>query len=418
MTILYDLIFLGFALVYLPIYLFKGKFHRGFSLRLGFIPKNFSLKSPIWIHAVSVGEIMAMRGLIEKLRRSYPLKNFVISTVTPTGNKIACSLAKEGDFVTYLPLDLSFILQRVIKKINPCIFIIAETEIWPNLITALYKSGIPIAVLNTRISDRSFRGYSVVKCLLKPILNKITIFCAQSENDCSKLIALGVSLDKIKVTGNMKFDQTLTQALDTADYKKRLGLKEGERLFVAGSTHPGEEGILLNAFRELLNKFPNLRLLLAPRHPERAYEVYSLVKRFGFKPQRVSLLSPEMPPNDVVFILDTVGELVTFYALCDVAFVGGSLVKKGGQNILEPASVEKPVIFGPYMFNFRDIAQAFLNNRGAFQVHGQKDLVARVSELLGDHQKAAQLVKHAREIILNNRGATDKNVALVREFIS
>jgi len=417
MTILYDLIFLGFALIYLPVYLFKGKFHRGFLARLGLLPRGLTLKEPIWIHAVSVGEAMAMRGLVEELRRAYPLKKFVISTVTPTGNKIARSFAKESDFVTYLPLDFSFILRRVIKKINPCIFIIAETEIWPNLITALYKSGIPIAILNARISDASFKGYLAIKYLLKPILNKINIFCAQSENDSSRLNRLGVSLDKIKVTGNMKFDQVLAQGLDAAAHKKRIGLNEKDRLLVAGSTHPGEEEILLNTYRGLLKKFPDLYLLLAPRHPERADEVESLVKNLGFKPQRIGSLSSEIPSLETVFILDTVGELISFYAVADVVFVGGSLVKKGGQNILEPASAGKPVIFGPYMFNFRDIAQIFLNNQAALKVYNQDDLAASVSELLNNNQKAAQLVKNAREVIINNQGATKRNVSLIRKFI-
>jgi len=417
MSLLYDLIFLVFALAYLPVYLFKGKFHRGFVRRFGHVPKNINLDRPIWIHAVSVGEVMAVRGLIKELRLLYPFKNFVISTVTPTGNKIARSVASNSDFVTYLPLDLSFITQKVINRIKPGVFIIVETEIWPNLITSLYKSGIPVAILNARISDASFKGYSAVKYLLKPILGKIDIFCAQSKGDSFKLNALGVIPGKVEVTGNMKFDQAPKLSGDARSYRDKLALGEREMLLVAGSTHPGEEEILLNVYRRLLSLFPSLRLLLAPRHPERADEVKNLIERFGFNSHKVSLLNLKTPHKDAVFILDTVGELVLFYAAADIVFVGGSLVKKGGHNILEPAFLSKPVIFGPYMFNFRDIAQEFLGYRAAIQVFNQEDLIVSIKELLDDSLKAQELVKGAQRAIFNNRGATKRNIALIRKFI-
>lgn len=417
MFIIYDLIFFVFTLIYLPVYLFKGKLHRGFLRRLGFFPEGLVFNEPIWIHAVSVGEVMAMRELIRELRRNYPLKNFVISTVTPTGNKIARSIAQEGDFITYLPLDFSFILRVVIKRVKPCVFIIAETEIWPNLITSLSKSGIPIAILNARISDASFKGYSAIKLLLKPILNKVNIFCAQSGSDSFRLNALGAGSGNVVVTGNMKFDQMPAQVSDPTLYRKRIGLKREDRLLLAGSTHPGEEEILLNAYRLLLNDFPGLRLLLAPRHPERADEVKNLANNHGFKPEKVSLLGSDAPLQNEIFILDTVGELVSFYSAADIVFVGGSLVKKGGQNILEPASVGKPVIFGPYMFNFRDIAQAFLENKAALEVFDQESLVVAVSSLLNNNLKVERLIKNASEVISNNQGATKRNIALIKKFI-
>lgn len=417
MFIIYDLIFFVFTLIYLPVYLFKGKFHQGFLRRLGFFPEGLVFDKPIWIHAVSVGEVMAMRELINELRHIYPLKKFVISTVTPTGNKIARSLAKEGDFVTYLPMDFSFILKVVIKRIRPCVFIIAETEIWPNLITTLNKFNIPVAILNTRISDASFKGYSRIRYLLKPILDKVNIFCAQSESDSHKLKVLGASSDKIVVTGNMKFDQLPTRILDPAIYKKKIGLGAKDMLLVAGSTHPGEEIIVLNAYRLLLNYFPNLRLLIAPRHPERADEVGSLASNLGLKPEKVSLFRPKAPLQNEVFILDTVGELVSFYSAADIVFVGGSLVKKGGQNILEPASVGKPVIFGPHMYNFRDISQAFLDNKAAIQVFNQEDLVLSVTSLLNNNIKVEGLIRNALKVISNNRGATGRNIALISKFI-
>ena len=417
MFIIYDLIFIIFILIYLPIYLFKGKFHKGFLRRLGSLPEGLVFNEPIWIHAVSVGEVMAMRELISELRREYPLKMFVISTVTPTGNKIANTIAQEGDFVTYLPLDLSFILKRVIKRIKPCVFIIAETEIWPNLITSLYKSRIPIAILNARISDSSFKGYSAVKFLLKPVLDKVSIFCAQSGNDSFRLNILGAKPLNIAVTGNMKFDQVPSKELDPVLYRQRLGLKSKERLLIAGSTHPGEEIIILNAYRLLLNNFPELRLLIAPRHPERADEVKSLADNAGFQAGRISLMDADALAAKEVFILDTVGELKGFYSAADIVFVGGSLVKRGGQNILEPAGAGKPVIFGPYMFNFRDIAQVFLEHKAAIEILDRDGLVAAVSSLLDNNLKAERLVKNAREVISHNQGATKRNIKLIGKFI-
>jgi 3-deoxy-D-manno-octulosonic-acid transferase len=417
MKILYDFVFLIFILISLPVYLFKGKFHRGFLRRLGALPKGLALERPIWIHAVSVGEAVLMRGLIARLRASYPSKSFVISTVTPTGNKIARSIAEKSDFVTYLPFDLSFITNRVIRKVRPCAFIIAETEIWPNLISSLYDLKVPIAVLNARISDKSFKGYSTIKYLLKPILNKIHLFCAQSKSDRDRLISLGVEPERIEVTASMKFDQAWQLSEGVNSFKGKLSLKEEEILLVAGSTHPGEERILLNTYRKLIGSFPHLRLLLAPRHPERADEVALLVRHFGFKPIRISLLQPKEAFADAVFILDTVGELISFYAAADIVFVGGSLVKKGGQNILEPAALGKPVIFGPHMFNFRDIAAEFLKSNAALQALTPEGLLSIIKELLGDKPKIIELARNSKEVILNNQGATEKNFNLVRKLI-
>ncbi len=417
MFLIYDLVFILFMLVSLPVYLFKRKFHRGFLRRFGVIPKEVRFNSPIWVHAVSVGEAISVRGLIEELRKIYPSKNFVISTVTPTGNKIARSIAGESDFVTYLPFDISFITSRVIKKIKPSIFIIAETELWPNLIESLNRHKISIAVLNARISDASFKGYSAIKYLIKPTLNKINIFCAQSKGDSFKLTALGVMPDRVEVTGNMKFDQNIKLPQDAKGYRGLLGLKEGEALLVAGSTHPAEEETLLGAYHELLISFPHLRLLLAPRHPERSDEVNNLVNHSGFAPQKVSELNFKRPCSNAVFILDTVGNLTKFYSAADIVFVGGSLVRKGGHNILEPAFLNKPVVFGPHMFNFRDIAHEFLSNHAALQVFSREGLISAIKELLCNAFKTNSLVKNAQVVILNNRGATNKNVALIRKLI-
>ena len=260
---------------------------------MGILPRYVSLNNSIWVHAVSVGEAVAVRILIEELRKFYPTKRFVISTVTATGNKIAKGIAEKTDFVTYLPLDFSFIVKRVINKIRPSLFIIAETEIWPNLISYLARLNIPIVIVNGRISDSSFRGYLMIKFLLRPILNKISLFCVQTQRDAQRLIGLGVSGDKINITGNMKFDFKDYTDLkkDYTDYRLKLGLNPKEKLLVMGSTHPGEEEIILNVYQGLNKEFPDLRLLIAPRHPERAKDIEKIVIKYGLNLVRVSQLA-------------------------------------------------------------------------------------------------------------------------------
>ena len=419
MFIIYDLIFLLSAVFFIPFYLFKRKFHPGFSRRLGVLPKDLNLGRPIWIHAVSVGEAASLRKLLAELRLSYPDKKYVLSTVTPTGNKIFKGLAGQDDLVTYLPLDIGFIVKKVIDKVNPALFIIAETEIWPNLISYLAKKNIPILTANGRISDSSFGGYRLIKFLSKPILNKINLFCLQSERDAQRLSALGVAQDKIKVTGNMKFDAVILASEQGKGIKNKLGLAVQDRLLVAASTHPGEEEMILGAYQGLIKKNPHLKLLIAPRHPERASAVSELVEKLGFTAVRISLFNLKPETRDprtenrdprTVFILDTIGELINYYAIADIVFVGGSLVQTGGHNILEPAALDKPVIFGPYMFNFRDIADLFLINKAAILVRDTQELREGIESLLGNHSLADSLVRNARKIITENRGATRKNL--------
>lgn len=417
MFIVYDLIFLIFVLFYLLVYLLKGKFHRGFLRRLGFLPRALELARPIWVHAVSVGEAIVTGALIDKLRQEYPDRRLVISTVTPTGNRIAQRLAREGDFVTYLPLDFSFIINPVIRRVNPALFIIAETEIWPNLISALYKSHIPVVVVNARISDASFKGYRLVKFLLEPVLNKISCFCAQTETDAERLIRLGVSADKIKATGNMKFD--LKPQVFSSDSLK-LGLSDDDQLWVCGSTHPGEEEIILRAYQQVLGEFAAFKLLIAPRHPQRAGRIRRLIAKYGLEATLTSALGGmrDEGRGTKVFILDTIGQLMDYYAVADIVFIGGSLVRKGGHNILEPAWQGKPVLFGPYMHNFRGIAQLFLENNAAIMVHGADELAGKIKGLLSRPQDMLTLGARGKELILANQGATLRNLKEIRRFLS
>lgn len=419
MFIIYDLIFLGFAVFCLPVYLVRGKLKAGFLKRLGFLPSLADGGRPIWIHAVSVGEVIAVGGLVNRLRALYPKKKIVISTVTATGNRIARGLIAPGDFLTYLPLDLSFIVRRVLKKINPSIFIIAETEIWPNLIIRLAKMRIPVVTVNGRISDNSYRGYRLAKFFIRPILRQVGQFCVQTDLDARRLVSLGVESSRVQVTGNVKFDQSLDYSQpDPAAYRAKLWLGDADKLLVCGSTHPQEEEIILGAYRELLNIFPKLKLLLAPRHPERSGKIGRLAQKFCFKPVLISQIPGACPTciRSPVFILDTIGELFKYYSAADIVFVGGSLVKRGGHNILEPASLKKPVIFGPHMFNFRDISGLFLAHQAALLAKDGRELYARVKELLDSQLLAKAQAERAYELIIRNRGATEKNLGVIKQL--
>lgn len=421
MFIIYDLVFLIFALLYLPLYLLGGKFHQGFARRLGSLPADLDLDSCIWIHAVSVGEAIAVKGLVAELRKIYPRKKIVISTVTATGNKVAGGLINQGDFLTYLPLDFSFIVRRVLKIINPCVFIIAETEIWPNLISCLYEKKIPVITVNGRISDSSYAGYSAIRQFIRPILSKVSRFCVQSEADALRLQNLGVREENIRVTGNVKFDLNLEGALgiNASAYRQKLRLAQDDKLLVCGSTHPREEELIFEAYQKLLTAFPTLKLLIAPRHPRRSQDIASLARGYGFMPVYISSITGSSAAriDKAVFILDLIGELFNYYFAADIVFMGGSLVKAGGHNILEPASLKKPVIFGPHMFNFRGISELFLKNKAALMAADQDELAAKIREILGNTLAAKKMVERAYALIIANRGATIKNIQVIRQLI-
>ncbi len=363
---------------------------------------------------------MALKGLLKALRDTYPAKSFVISTVTPTGNKIARGLADDKDTVIYLPLDFSFIVKKVVKRINPQVFVLAEAEIWPNLISCIHKRGIPIVMVNGRISEKSFKRYSIIKPLIRKLLAKVKLFCVRTDSDSQRLIRLGVAKEKVHITGNMKFDNLPALNLHIEKEAKLLSLQENDKLLVAGCTHPGEEEIVLDVYKKLKGEFPGLRLLLAPRHPKRASELASLCKDFSFSSVMTSSLAKEVDAGDLsktVVILDTLGQLVVFYALADLVFVGGSFVKKGGHNVIEPASLNKPVIFGPIMYNFHDIAELLVKNNAAIQALSKQELLEALQRLLKDPKEAQRLADAARQIVLNQRGATERTFRLIKESL-
>jgi 3-deoxy-D-manno-octulosonic-acid transferase len=418
MCLIYDLIFFIVGFFYLPYYLFKKKSLKDFLVRF-ILPRDFYLDRPLWIHAVSLGEVMAVRPLVRGLRELFPGRRIILTTITSTGKKIAESILPKED-TYYLPLDLSFLMRSFISKINPSLLILLETELWPNLILSVKQKNIPIILVNGRISVLSFKGYMMVRWLLKPLLKRIDLFLVQTKLDEERFLKLGTDKTKIKITGNMKFDikDFADLKIDYTDYRKILGLGSKEKLLVAGSTHPGEEKILIEVYTKLKNKFPLLNLLIAPRHPQRVIEIEKLAKEFGLNSIRISQVSSIINTYYSLLILDTIGQLMNYYALADIVFVGGSLVKIGGHNILEPALFKKPIIFGPYMFNFKDISEEFLRENAAIKVDNSEELYVKIEELLSEPKKAVLLGENAYNLIQKNKGITEKNLAWISSIFS
>ncbi len=422
MSILYDFIFLLFSIAYLPYLIFTGRYHKDFWQRLGLYPKDIldelEGKDIIWVHAVSVGEVMAARILCENILERFPEGRLAISTITKTGNDTAKRLFKERTTILYLPVDISLILNRVFEKIRPKLFVIIETEIWPNLILSLHKKSVPVILVNGRISPKSYGNYMKVKFFVKGILEKMTLFCMQNDEYADRIKEIGAPADRVVITGNMKFDvadrQAISEKLDVDAIKSDLNLAEGQPLFIAGSTHRPEEKIVLRVYRNLLKNYSNVKLLIAPRHVERTQEIERLIRRSGFTPVRTSKLTQYAIHNTQyetpVLILDTMGRLNQIFSIGTIIFMGGSLMRKGGQNILEPATFSKPIIFGPHMFNFKDIKDAFLREGAACMVKDEKGLLETTSMLLSDSRKREELGGRAKSLIEKQKGATQRNL--------
>lgn len=431
--IVYDILYIIFAICYLPLFLIRGKYHRGILMRAGIFPQGVidKLKGQkvIWLHTVSVGEAQAAGALVRNLKQEYPGSFLLISTVTKTGNEIAQRLIGPEGLVIYSPLDIGFAVRRAVNLIKPRLFIIAETEIWPNLIINLAKKGVAVVLVNGRISRNSFRGYRIIRPFLKEVLRSFSLFCMQTKKDAQRIVSLGAEENKVKVTGNMKFDIQLPVTPPTLTLRRAgnyqlpdLGLPGEEKLFIAGSTHRGEEKIILQAYRELIKSRPDLRLLIAPRHIERTQEVERLIERFGFESQRVSelIFNAQRTTNNErpILILDTIGQLKNLYALAGLVFIGGSLIRHGGQNPIEPAVFSKPILFGPYMSNFSNVARAFLNKKAAMVVKDAQQLKNICLRLLEDPVLRKELGERAKEVVRENKGATFKNTELIRRWIN
>jgi 3-deoxy-D-manno-octulosonic-acid transferase len=419
---LYDLVFAIFSVFYLPYFVMKGKW-RGFSRqRLGILPDAFLArvkdKRAIWLHAVSVGEVIASLPLYDEIRKNFPSEKIIVSTVTPTGNHIARERFKGAEII-YFPVDLSFITDKVMGSIKPKVVLIAETEIWPNFINSAKKAGAGVVIFNGRVSKDSFKNYSAVRSLLKRVLGKVDLFLMQMSSDAEKIVYLGAPADRVKVSGNLKYDAALFGGKEDErdSFRKKLGISGEHKLFMAGSTHPGEEEIVLRCYKELSKESPDLRLLIAPRHAERSQAIAGCVKTAGFKPRFVSMSDHSPSGREDVLILDVMGMLAKLYSAGDIIFMGGSLIKKGGQNPLEAAYYSKAVLFGPHMHNFEGISSALLSEKAAMRVEDEKDLVKTLRMLLHNPDGTRAMGKRARSVLEANAGVAEKDLEFIEPFL-
>ncbi|MFH1691412.1 MAG: 3-deoxy-D-manno-octulosonic acid transferase [Candidatus Omnitrophota bacterium] len=406
MYLIYDLIVFLASLLYLPVYALRGRMHADIWMRLGIFKKDFfkSLEGHdvVWIHAVSVGEARAAESLVGLIRAQWPQKRIVVSTVTPTGYSIAKKIIQNDELVFYAPLDLSFIVSRFLKMIKPSLLIIMETELWPNLIRLSKKQGACVAIVNGRISDRSYRHYAYFRAILKYVLRKVDLFCMQNSNGAERIISLGAVRKRVEVTGNIKFDisANIRESAYVAALKNYL---KGCLLCIAGSTHDNEEEIVTKLYKSLRKDFNNLRLLIAPRHPERIDKIRRMIKLMGLDALNLSHASGFSSAQ--IVLVDTIGDLSALYQLCDIAFIGGSLVKKGGHNPIEPALFGKAIIFGKHMENFKEIRDVFINAKAALEIDGPKNLEYELRGLLQDAPRRQELGCRAQDIIDKNKGA-------------
>jgi 3-deoxy-D-manno-octulosonic-acid transferase len=371
-----------------------------------------------WIHAVSVGEAIAAAPLVEGLRRRWPALPLVVSTVTETGARVVRQRFTGLASHRYLPLDFPGASRRVIASIRPAFFVGMETELWPNLLRTLAARGVPTMVANGRLSDRSFRRYRLVRGAMRRVLADVSVFGMQSDEDARRVIALGATPERVVVTGNVKHE-ALPDPAGAADLWRRLaGLAPRQMVWIAGSTHRGEEGAVLDAHVAARATRPDLALIIAPRHPERVGEVISLVTARGFTAVRRSELPGAVPDRaTTVIVLDTVGELAQLYSIADVVFVGGSLAPFGGHNMLEPAARAKPVLFGPHTTNFRDAATLLLDSEGGRLVHDSRELGVELIRLLDDPLLRATSGEKAHAAVAAQHGAVGLTLELIERYL-
>jgi 3-deoxy-D-manno-octulosonic-acid transferase len=372
----------------------------------------------VWVHAASVGEIVAASPIVSELRRQMPERPILVSVVTTAGYAMANRIMVEADAVIHSPLDLSLVTANVIDRIRPAAFVLVETELWPNFIRNLSKRKIPIVMVNGRISDRSVKSYKYLGQVLSDILAAITLFCMQSEQDARHIRILGADPNRVIVTGNTKFDQTYSEISESArnEWYQTLYLDHSAPVIVAGSTHPGEESTVAVAFGLVRQRYPNAQLVLAPRQILRATEVEALFSSSWRVVRRTALVNYSGDKPDVI-LLDTIGELGAIYSIGDIIFVGGSLIPQGGHNVLEPAAHAKPILVGPHMFNFKE-SYALLTQRDAcLTVSNPEELATAIIDLLSDHDKRRRMGENALAVIIENRGASARSASYIKNIV-
>lgn len=422
MGLLLDLAYSGALALASPFLIYKAltrpRHTHGLSSRLGFgLPKPSDTPT-IWVHGVSVGEILAAKTFIKDLEAAFPEKQIVISTTTSTGQEVARKTYPELPLF-YFPIDFSWSVARVFESIRPELIVLVELELWPNFLEHARQRKVPVAVINGRISERSAHRYGLAPGFVRRMFQYVQLYCVQTGTYSSRFKELGVDGERIRVTDSMKYDNVRSpENIDAKALRARLGIEAGAKVLLGGSTHPSEERALLEIFLRLREHHDEqLRLILVPRHNERADEVEREIESLGERCLRFSKLDDRDPEQRPVILVDVIGELGRLYAAADFCFVGGSLIRHGGQNILEPASLGKAVLFGPHCFNFQESVDDLLDNHGAIQVQDSEKLFSALADLLAKPERVQDLGRQALATLEKKRGATQKTIAELSKLL-
>ncbi len=426
---IYSILYFIALLIYLPRVVFQAVFRKKRTQILNRIKPNLIAENRIqsrkiiWIHAVSVGEVNAVLALTRKLASD----NYKIyfSTTTVTGQQVARSALSSTVTLLYFPLDFKIICRAFFRKIKPDLVVIMETEIWPNFLEISRRENVPVIFINGRISDHSIKNYLRISFLLKPLFKRITFMCMQSDIDADRIKKIGAPEKILRVTGNMKFDYSLKTSPDKQQLLDWLGIKlrhgQESLIWICGSTKSNEEEIISSLYINLKKDFPGLSLLIAPRHPHRGEEVANIFRSKGLRTclrSRIDMNAADQEKSCDILVLDTVGELAYLYEMGDLVFMGGSLVPTGGQNVIEPAFFGKPILFGPSMTNFREIAEIFTDRNAAVQVRSPQELETQARRLLQNEAERSTLGINARQVLENNSGAVEENLEVIKSIIN
>ena len=428
MQLLYNLAAILVVIIIIPVFAIRSIREKGFVERikqsLGYFPDGaldpVAKKNCIWVHAASVGEIVATSPLIKEFRREFPKSPILVSVVTTSGYEMANRIIKDADSIIYFPLDLPFVAASVLRRIHPRIFLNVETELWPNFFMTARQMHIPVMMVNGRISEKSVRRYKYMFSILTDMIGTVKFFAMQSNIDANYIKQLGAPEELITVTGNTKFDQTYTDVTpeQKANFLSSMGLNADDEILIAGSTHRNEESYILQAFKAVRKNHPKARLIIAPRETLRTREVLGICKDSGFSYATRTDLQKRKPNNEDIIIIDTVGELGQIYSIGTVIYVGGSLVTHGGHNILEPAAHGKAIIIGNHMENFKDTHTLFKNRNACITVNNADELADETAKLFDNPVRRKELETETYNIVQENRGAARKSAVLLRKVLT
>ncbi|WP_162532319.1 3-deoxy-D-manno-octulosonic acid transferase [Candidatus Scalindua japonica] len=402
------------------------RYRTGLNQRFGITTDRTGNKPGIWVHGASVGEVITAKSIVKRIDEEFPECEIFISATTNTGFSVAEKTFSDKN-VFFLPADLSWITKKVILKKKPNFILLVELEIWPNFLISAYKKKIPVIIVNGRISDRSLKAYRALsyisKDFRKSLTNEMNTFCARTELDAQRFRDLGIADKQIFVTGTMKYDNIPTR-IDEGVSKELKGLfhiNDDDLVLVGGSTHDGEEEVLVRIYAKLNETYPNLKLILVPRHIERARDVARLIEKMGFVSVRKTEAERShyewQKTKKTIILIDTVGDLGKIYSLSNYVFVGKSLIPSGGQNMMEPAGLGKPVVFGPHTFNFKEETELLLKNDAAKVAKTEVELFETIETFIRDPETAKEMGLKAQKIINEKRGATNRNIEIIRNII-